>query len=203
MPAALSSPFDTLETTFQPLTGRPEPLAIDGRRLGHGLLVRSSSVREPGALLVHPSITAAFQRVVLDQLIHRAPRVVAGGSSGLPAYGCPGSVTLQPSPSRPMPGPRARWKPIYRRDITPRSPDHDQSLPDSSRGCPRWRVLPMGPVQRPAPRGHRMTAHLLSVGWAADTCFLAALSGPLGSFTDSSCISRIRSACDRQGPAYR
>ncbi|HZD70782.1 MAG TPA: hypothetical protein VFA45_18370 [Actinomycetes bacterium] len=72
MRASRPSPFDALETSFQLLTTGPEPLAIDGRRLGHGLPARPISVRELAAVLVHPSVPAALQRRVLDELVQRA-----------------------------------------------------------------------------------------------------------------------------------
>ncbi len=68
MPAARPSPLDTLETTFRLLTSGPAPLAVDGRRLGQGLPGRLISVRELGAVLVHGSVAASVQRVVLDEL---------------------------------------------------------------------------------------------------------------------------------------
>jgi hypothetical protein len=72
MRAVRPSPFDALQTTFRLLTSGPGPLALDGRCLGHGLPARPISLRELGARLVHPSATAALQRVVLEELIHRA-----------------------------------------------------------------------------------------------------------------------------------
>jgi hypothetical protein len=82
MCAVRPSPFDALQTTFRLLTSGP-PLTVDGRCLGHGLPARPSSLRELGALLVHPSATTALQRVVLEELIHRATQDRGGWIIGL------------------------------------------------------------------------------------------------------------------------
>jgi hypothetical protein len=90
MRAARPSPFDALEATFQLLTSEPAPLAINGHRLGHGLPARLISLRELGVLLVHPSVTAAPQRVVLDELVHRATQDGGGWVVGLAGVLLPG-----------------------------------------------------------------------------------------------------------------
>ena len=90
MRAARPSPFDALQTTFRLLTSGPAPLALDGCRLGHGLPGRSISLRELGALLVHPSATTALQRVVLEELIHRATQDRGGWIVGLAGVLLPG-----------------------------------------------------------------------------------------------------------------
>jgi hypothetical protein len=65
MRASRPSPFDALETSFQLLTTGPEPLAIDGRRLGHGLPARPISVRRlAGVLLPGLRRAAALTRPV-------------------------------------------------------------------------------------------------------------------------------------------
>jgi hypothetical protein len=51
------SPFDTLENCFRLLTTGPAPLAIDGRRLGHGLPTRQIPLGELRVLLHHPATT--------------------------------------------------------------------------------------------------------------------------------------------------
>jgi len=90
MPAVRPSPFDTLETTFRLLTSGPAPLAVDGRRIGHGLPGRAISVRDLCGLLVRHSATAGLQRVVLDELVHRAIQGRSGWVVGLAGVLLPG-----------------------------------------------------------------------------------------------------------------
>jgi hypothetical protein len=90
MPAARPSPFETLETTFRLLSSGPEPLAVDGRRLGQGLPGRVITVRELGVMLVCHRVTAEVQRVVLDELIYRATQGGSGWVVGLAGVLLPG-----------------------------------------------------------------------------------------------------------------
>ncbi len=59
-------------TSFHLLTSGPAPLALDGRRLGHGLPARPIPLDELAALLLHPSVPATTQQAVLDELVSRA-----------------------------------------------------------------------------------------------------------------------------------
>ena len=67
------SPLDALETCFGLLTRGPTPLAIDGRRLGHGLPAGEIPLGELSVLLQHPAATLDLQHVVLAELVDRAP----------------------------------------------------------------------------------------------------------------------------------
>jgi hypothetical protein len=90
MPAVRLSPFETLEATFRLLSSEPEPLAVDGRRLGQGLPGRAITVRELGTMLVCHRVTVEAQRVVLDELIHRAAQGSSGWVVGLAGVLLPG-----------------------------------------------------------------------------------------------------------------
>src|SRR6266508_6447219 len=111
MPAVRPSPFDTLETTFRRLTGGPAPLAVDGRRIGRGLPGRAISVRELGGLLVRHSATAGLQRVVLDELVHRAIQGRSGWVVGLAGVLLPGFRRLAALSNPTRPRPCAGWRP--------------------------------------------------------------------------------------------
>src|SRR6266545_2115930 len=85
-----TSSFAALVTSFHLLTSGPAPLALDGRRLGHGLPARPIPLDELAALLLHPSVPAASQRVVLDALVHRATTLRGGWLVGLAGVLLPG-----------------------------------------------------------------------------------------------------------------
>jgi hypothetical protein len=72
MDAIPRSPFETLEICFRLLSTGPEGLALDGRRLGHGLPARRISLVELRVLLQHPAATGDLQRAVVEELIHKA-----------------------------------------------------------------------------------------------------------------------------------
>jgi hypothetical protein len=71
MDALQRSPFDTLETCFRLLSTGPACLALDGRRLGHGLPARGIPLNELRVLLQHPAATGDLQRVVVEELVHK------------------------------------------------------------------------------------------------------------------------------------
>jgi hypothetical protein len=106
MPAARLSPFETLEATFRLLSSGPEPLAVNGRRLGQGLPGRAITVRELGVMLVCHRVTVEAQRVVLDELIHRATQGRSGWVVGLAGVLLPGfrrvAVLAQPDSAGAM-----------------------------------------------------------------------------------------------------
>ncbi len=62
MDAIPRSPFDTLETCFRLLSTGPACLALDGRRLGHGLPARRIPLGELRVLLQHPAATSELRR---------------------------------------------------------------------------------------------------------------------------------------------
>jgi hypothetical protein len=68
------SPFETLETTFRLLSSGPACLALDGRRLGHGLPARPIPLLELRALLQHPAADDGLRSAVLEELVQRATR---------------------------------------------------------------------------------------------------------------------------------
>ena len=47
--------LDEIDYRFRLLTAGPEPLAVDGRQLGHGLPRRPIPLPELSAILMHPS----------------------------------------------------------------------------------------------------------------------------------------------------
>ena len=74
MEAIQLSPFDTHEICFRLLSTGPACLALDGHRLGHGLPARQIPLLELRVLLQHPAAAGDLQRVVLEELVHRAMR---------------------------------------------------------------------------------------------------------------------------------
>src|SRR6266542_1546950 len=90
MPNDPASPFAALATSFQLLTSGPAPLALDGRRLGHGLPARPIPLDELAALLQHPSVPAASQRHILDALVRRAATLRGRWLVGLAGVLLPG-----------------------------------------------------------------------------------------------------------------
>jgi hypothetical protein len=68
------SPFETLETTFRLLGSGSGCLALDGRRLRHGLPARPIPLLELRALLQHPTAGDDLRSAVLEELVHRATR---------------------------------------------------------------------------------------------------------------------------------
>jgi len=67
-----AAPLDVLETTFRLLTTGPQPLAIDGAEIGHGLPARPIPLHELAAILMHPSCSYAASDTAWRQLIARA-----------------------------------------------------------------------------------------------------------------------------------
>jgi hypothetical protein len=74
MDANPCSPFETLEITCRLLSSGPACLALDGRRLGHGLPARPIPLLELRALLQHPATGDGLRSAVLEELVHRATR---------------------------------------------------------------------------------------------------------------------------------
>jgi hypothetical protein len=72
MDAIPRSPFDTLEICFRLLTTGPACLALNGRRLGHGLPARRIPLGALRVLLQHPAATSDLQCAALEELIHLA-----------------------------------------------------------------------------------------------------------------------------------
>lgn len=72
MPAAHPSPFSTLETCFRLLTNGPAPLALDGRKLGHGAPARRIPLDELRTLLQHPAATENLRRAAIQELFSLA-----------------------------------------------------------------------------------------------------------------------------------
>ena len=72
MDAIPRAPFETLEICFRLLSTGPAGLALDGRRLGHGLPARPIPLVELRALLQHPTGTHELQRAVIEELVRRA-----------------------------------------------------------------------------------------------------------------------------------
>jgi hypothetical protein len=84
------SPFDTLEACFRLLTTEPAPMAIDGRRIGHGAPARQLPLDELRALLHHPATTYDLQRAAAQELVHLATQHRSGWIVGLAGVLLPG-----------------------------------------------------------------------------------------------------------------
>jgi hypothetical protein len=90
MRATQPSPFDTLETCFRLLTTGPEPLALDGRKLGHSAPARRVPLGELRILLQHPAAQEDLQRVVLQELARLATQHRGSWTIGLAGVLLPG-----------------------------------------------------------------------------------------------------------------
>lgn len=66
------SPLDQLEACLRLLCTGPAPLALDGRRIGHGLPRRPIRCDELAAVLAHPSCGHEAKRKVWARLVARA-----------------------------------------------------------------------------------------------------------------------------------
>ncbi len=64
--------LDAIEYRFRLLCAGPEPMSVDGRRLGHGLPHRWIGLHELSAILMHPSAGLAARDEVWRLLINRA-----------------------------------------------------------------------------------------------------------------------------------
>lgn len=67
-----SSHLDVLDNTVRLLCAGPEPLAVDGRRLGHGLPRRLIRLTELSAILMHPATSYTARDEVWRLLVNRA-----------------------------------------------------------------------------------------------------------------------------------
>ncbi|MBB6546915.1 hypothetical protein [Nonomuraea rubra] len=67
-----SLPLDVAERAFDLLMRGPEPLSVDGARLGHGLPARPIPLSELREMLLHPSCSRATRDHVWRHLIHEA-----------------------------------------------------------------------------------------------------------------------------------
>jgi len=90
MNAIPRSPFDTLETCFRLLSTGPACLALDGRRLGHGLPARRIPLGELRVLLQHPAATSELRRAALQELVHLATQQRGGWTVGVAGVLLPG-----------------------------------------------------------------------------------------------------------------
>lgn len=74
--------LDAIEYRFRLVAEGPQPQAVDGRQLGHGLPQRRIALPELSAILMHPSCGAAAQdaawRYLVDQARTGAERWVVG-----------------------------------------------------------------------------------------------------------------------------
>ena len=66
------SPFDVAETSIRLLTTGPEPLAVDGAHLGHGLPRRRIPLHELAAVSMHPTCSYAASDAAWRLLVQRA-----------------------------------------------------------------------------------------------------------------------------------
>jgi hypothetical protein len=84
------TPLDQLEMTLRLLCTGPNPLAVDGRRLGHGLPRRRIALDELAAVLAHPSTSQAAKRAVWALLVTRARGGEPGWVVGTAGVALPG-----------------------------------------------------------------------------------------------------------------
>jgi hypothetical protein len=87
------SPFAALETTFRLLSQPPRPVAINGRRLGHGVPDRPIPISELRAIALHPAATHDLQSAILEVIIDGLPQdpatwIVVLGGILLPGMRC-------------------------------------------------------------------------------------------------------------------
>jgi len=67
-----SAPLDDLETTLRLLCTGPKPLAVNGRKLGHGLPRRMITLHELASVLMHPATGHDAREAVWRLLVTRA-----------------------------------------------------------------------------------------------------------------------------------
>ena len=97
-------PFDTLETAFRLLATGPEPLSLDGRRVGHGLPARLIPLDELRRMLLHPSVPFAARDAAVAELVRRARRDGGAAMVGLAGVLLPGLRRLTTPLARACPG---------------------------------------------------------------------------------------------------
>src|SRR5215208_2328587 len=71
-PVRNTGPLDDLETCLRLLCTGPKPLAVDGRRLGHGLPHRMIPLHELASVLMHPSAGYQAREAAWRLLVTRA-----------------------------------------------------------------------------------------------------------------------------------
>jgi hypothetical protein len=64
--------LDAIEHRFRLLCAGPEPMSVDGRRLGHGLPRRRIGLHELSAILMHPSCSLTARDEAWRLLVARA-----------------------------------------------------------------------------------------------------------------------------------
>ena len=67
-----ATPLDSLDVTLRLLCTGPQPLAVDGRTLGHGLPRRMIPLHELAALLMHPATSFQARDAAWRLLVRRA-----------------------------------------------------------------------------------------------------------------------------------
>ena len=82
--------FDEIEQRFRLLCAGPEPLAVDGTTVGHGLPRRLIPLSELAAILMHPSCSFAARDEVWRLLVARARTGDAGWTVGAVGVALPG-----------------------------------------------------------------------------------------------------------------
>jgi hypothetical protein len=66
------SPLDMLDKTFRLLVSEPDPLALDGAQIGHGLPARPVPLDELRDMLLHPSMTYVARDAIWRELVTKA-----------------------------------------------------------------------------------------------------------------------------------
>jgi hypothetical protein len=98
------SPYQTLEAAFGLLTSGPNPLSLDGRLVGHGLLARPIPLDELRSMLLHPSTSYAARDAAVAELARRARRDRGAAMVGLAGVLLPGLRRLTTPLARACPG---------------------------------------------------------------------------------------------------
>jgi len=85
-----ASSFAALDAAFQLLCAGPNPLAIDGAAIGHGLPARAIPLTELNVLLQHPATSMALRQAVVDELFGKARQHRSAWTVGLGGVLLPG-----------------------------------------------------------------------------------------------------------------
>lgn len=99
--------LDTLEVAFRLLATGPKPLALDGRRLGHGLPARPVPLDELRSLLLHPSTSFAARDAAVAELLRCAQRQRGAWLVGLAGVLTPGLRRIARQLANAYPGEQA------------------------------------------------------------------------------------------------
>ncbi|MFL6072447.1 MAG: hypothetical protein ACJ73S_03520 [Mycobacteriales bacterium] len=92
-------PLDQAQAAFDLLVTGPNPLAVDGRRIGHGLPPRAIRLDELKSMLLHPSVGRAARDAAWAQLVIRT-RSAPARFTPAPSTSASGPGLSRSAPSR-------------------------------------------------------------------------------------------------------